>query len=81
MELKLVLADVTLGEWAAAERASGLSMSEMLQSRTTLLILAMYLRELKNSDGGRSWQELSSLKVHDVSSLMSPSDSIETHAK
>lgn len=81
MQVKLELDAVTLGEWAAAERASGLSIQEMLQSRTTLLILAMFLQESKSLDGGRSWQEISSLRLQDVSFSTSGSDSVETPAK
>ena len=63
---------LTLGELLAVEDASGLTAQEILGSfgrRSTLaLLVAVFVQRLRSSGKPPSWQELSSLRVVDISS-------------
>ena len=72
---------VTLGEAAEAEMASGKSLQQLIKSRTALLILALFIQELRSSGAAPSWSEIASRKVLDVSSLTPHLPSTETPAK
>lgn len=63
----LDITTLTLAEAAAAEAASGLVMRQLARG-VNLRILAMFVHELRTSDAPRSWSELSSLRLLDVSS-------------
>lgn len=65
--ITLDVSTVTLGEWAQAELASGLTMAQLLKSHAARKMLAMFVHELRHSEKPRSWSELSSLRLLDVS--------------
>lgn len=69
----LDVSTLTLGEAAAAEIESGLSLQQMIKSPTARKLLAVYVHELRNSVPARSWSELSSLRLLDGSSSTSQS--------
>lgn len=77
----LDISTLTLGEAAAAEIQSGATIQQLARGRATLRLLAMFVHELRTSAQPRSWQELSNLRLLDVSSSTSQSDSTETPAK
>ena len=65
----LDIESLTLGEMTDLERESGRSMTELLKGRATLLLVALWLSEHRNSSGTpRSWQELRDLRVFGSSS-------------
>lgn len=66
---------LTLGELSAIEIASGLSFERILRARMTFRLALLYVHELRSSERPRSWQELSSLRLSDVSPSTSPSAS------
>lgn len=71
----LDVSTVTLGEWVEAELASGLTMQQLLKSHAARKLLVMFVHELRHSANRRSWNELCSLRLLDVSSSMSRSQS------
>lgn len=77
----LDITTLTLGEAAEAEIASGKTLQQLVKSRTALLILALFIQELRSSDSAPSWSELANRKVLDVSSSTRRSSSTETPAK
>lgn len=77
----LDITTVTLGEAAAAEIASGMTLQTMIKSRAALLLLGLFIHELRSSGQPPSWNDLSSRRLLDVSSWMPQSDSTETPAK
>jgi hypothetical protein len=81
MDITVNIETLTLGELAAAEQSSGMSYQAMLKGRATMLLLALFVHELRSSEKPRSWQELSSLKVLDALSLMQRSSSDGAQAK
>lgn len=72
-EVTLDISTLTLGEAAKAEMESGLSLQQMIKSSAARKILALYVLELRSSESGRSWQELSNLRLLDGSSSTSQS--------
>ena len=74
-EVRLDITSVTLGEAAEAERQSGMTIQELAKGRATLKLLAMFVHELRHSAEPRSWSELSTLRLLDVSRSTSPADS------
>ena len=75
------LSTLTLGEAAEIEIASGKSLQQILKSKTSLLMAALFVQRLRNSGSVPSWTELSNLRLLDATSLTSPLDSTETPAK
>ena len=69
--ITLDISTLTLGEAAAAEYASGQNIQELIRSRASLIMLAMFVHDLRNSEQPRSWHELSNLSLLDASSLIS----------
>ena len=60
----LDIGTLTLGEMAQLELESGRSMDSLLKGRATLLLVALWVADHRQSSGQpRSWQELGSLKV------------------
>ena len=57
-QVKFDITTLTLGEAAEAETQSGKSIQQMAKSRASLLLLAVFVQELRNSEQPRSWQEL-----------------------
>ena len=76
-EITFDLSTLTLGEAAEAERQSGWSIGEIVKSRTALRILGVFVDGLRTSERKRSWSEVSSLRILDVSPSTSrePKDS------
>jgi hypothetical protein len=73
-ELTLDLADLTIGEMAAIETASGQDFMRLLTAgKASRRLIALYLRELRSSEPRRSWSELSNLRPLGNGSLGSPS--------
>jgi hypothetical protein len=74
--ITLDIQTLTLGELAEAERQSGLSFQVLIKGRANLILLALFVHELRSSENARSWQELSNLTLRDASSSIqrSPSD-------
>jgi hypothetical protein len=67
-EVTFSLPTLTLGEAAAAEAATGQSIQALLRAPSSRRILAMFVHELRSSATPRSWHELSSLRLLDVTS-------------
>jgi len=65
------ISTLTLGEAGEAERQSGLPISSILRSPSTLRQLAIFVHLLRNSAKPPRWSELSSLRLLDA--LPSPS--------
>ena len=63
----LDLETLTLGEGAEAERQSGQSLASLLTTTMGRKTLALFVDGLRSSDPPPSWQELSSLRLLDVS--------------
>jgi hypothetical protein len=70
-DVTLDVATLTLGETAAAELASGVSLETMARSRAMLRMLAMFVHVLRTSGEPPSWSELSNLRLRDVRSSTS----------
>jgi hypothetical protein len=71
-EVTLDLSTLTLGEAAEAERQAQLSLGQIASSPINLKLLAMFVHGLRNYVPAPSWQELSSLRLFDVSSSSTP---------
>lgn len=54
---------LTLGEMAEAEWQSGKPIADLVRSPTSVLILALFVHELRTSAQPRSWRELASLPL------------------
>ena len=65
--ITLDIGTITLGESIIAERESGMTISEIVSSRTAQRVLAMLVYGLRSYDVRPSWSELASLRVLDVS--------------
>jgi hypothetical protein len=65
-------ATITLGEVAAAERASGLDFTDLLARRASRLIFALWLVEWRRSGKPPSWQEIADRPLAVVRSSVSP---------
>lgn len=72
-EITIDITTLTLGEAAAAEVASGLTIQQLAKGRATLKLLALFVHELRHSERPRSWSDLSNLRLLDGSSSTSPS--------
>lgn len=72
---------LTLGEAAEAEMASGKTLQQLVKSRTALLILALFIQELRSSGVAPNWSELANLRLLDASSWIGRSQPAETPAK
>jgi hypothetical protein len=79
--ITLDIQTLTLGELAEAERQSGLSFQVLIKGRANLILLALFVHELRSSEQPRSWSELSNLTLQDASSSMLPSPSDGPPAK
>jgi hypothetical protein len=71
--IRLDITSLTLGEAAEAEEQSGKSIQALVKGRATMLLLAVFVHELRSSEQPRSWSELANLPLLDVSSLISQS--------
>lgn len=71
----LDISTLTLGEMSKVELASGQSFERLIRGRATMRLVAMFIHELRTSAAPRSWQELSSLRLSDVTASNSPSSS------
>jgi hypothetical protein len=73
--ITLDITTLTLGEAAAAEVASGMTIQELARGRATLRLLAMFVHGLRTYAEPPSWSELASLRALDVlpSTSRSPS--------
>lgn len=72
--ITLDVSTMTLGEMSAAEIESGVTMDKLLTGgRATRRLLALWVHERRSSAKPRSWLELSSLRLSDLSSSTSPS--------
>ncbi len=71
----LDLQTLTLGELAEAERQSGLSFQALIKGRANLILLGLFIHELRSSEQPRNWHELSNLTIQDASSSMLRSSS------
>lgn len=69
----LDLDTLTLGELAAAEKASGEDASVLLARSAHRRILAVFVQRLRSSGQPPNWNELASLRLSDVSSSNSDS--------
>jgi len=69
--ITLDIGTITLGESIIAERESGMTISEIVRSRTAQRVLAMLIFGLRSYDVRPSWKDLESLRVLDVSPLTS----------
>lgn len=72
-EITLDVSTLTLGEAASAEIESGMTLQQMLRSQAARKLLALYVHELRSSGSKRNWSELSTLRLLDGSSSISPS--------
>lgn len=72
-EVTLDLATLTLGEVAAAERASGETFDKLLRSSAARMMLALFVHRWRSSGVAPSWQELADLPVSEALSSISPS--------
>lgn len=63
---------LTLGEMAAAQEASGLSLVQ-LGSGPYRLMLVVFCQRLRSSGTPPNWQEIANLRLVDISSGPSPS--------
>jgi hypothetical protein len=80
-EITFDLATLTLGEAAEIEMASGHSLQELLRSKVSIRLMAVFVQRYRSSGVVPSWQELSSLRLLDGTLSTSPLDSAETPAK
>jgi hypothetical protein len=72
--LTIDLNEITIGEMAAIEAASGQDFMKLLTAgKASRRLIALYLRECKSSGPRRSWSELSNLRPLAGGSLGSPS--------
>jgi len=70
----LDLATLTLGEMSKAEMESGMDFAAILKGGVaTRRLLALWVQEQRSSAQPRSWREVASLRLSDVSSSTSPS--------
>lgn len=65
--ITLEVSTLTLGEAGAAERASGLELTQILESKSLTRVLAVYVHALRSSEHAPSWQEVCNLRLVDVS--------------
>ena len=79
--VQLDITTITLGEAAEAEIASGKSLQQLVKSRTGLLILALFIQELRSSGVAPNWSELANRRLLDVSSSIGQLQQAETPAK
>lgn len=71
--ITLDLDSLTLSEMAAAEEESGQSFDRLLtRGAATRRLLALWVHEQRTSERPRSWKQLGSLRLSDVSSSASP---------
>lgn len=68
---------LTLGEAAAAEAQSGMTIGQIAKGRASLRLLALFVHELRTSGAPHSWAELSNLRLLDVSSSTTPTQPAE----
>lgn len=73
-ELTFDVSTLTLGELAAAERASGIDGSELVARTAHRLLLGVFVLRLRSSGQPPSWSELTSLRVLDAQSSLSASE-------
>lgn len=79
--ITLDIDSLTLAEMAAAEEQSGQSFDRLLtRGAATRRLLALWVHEQRNSERPRSWSEVGSLRLSDVSSSTSPSEPAGTPA-
>lgn len=85
--ITLDLASLTLGEIDYVERLSGRSFSDILRTTAGKLMMAQAVMDLRtypaseSSEKRRSWQELSGLRLRDVSRSISQSSRASRSAK
>jgi len=71
--ITLDLETLTLGEMAAAEKASGEDINTLLGRSAQRILLAVFIDRLRNSGQPPSWQELGALRLRDAQSSTSES--------
>jgi len=71
--VQLDLDTLTLGELAAAEKASGEDGTTLLARSAHRRILVVFVQRLRSSGRPPNWSELAALKVSEVSSSRSDS--------
>ena len=64
---------LTLGETLAAEEASGKDLQDLIRTTSGRLLVAVFVQRLRSSGSAPDWQELTHLRVLDISSGGSPS--------
>jgi len=64
---------LTLGEALAAEQASGQDLQQLIATTSGRLLLAVFVHRLRTSKSAPDWQELTHLRLLDISSGASDS--------
>jgi hypothetical protein len=68
MATPIDIESLTLGECLAAEEASGKDLQEIIATTSGKLLLVEFVHRLRSSGSAPDWQELTHLRLLDISS-------------